>query len=191
MKMASLEENVKSYRLELAKNPQSKNFVALSEACRQLGFLDEAISVARSGLAYHPHYALGKLALARALFDNSDSDEARKHLEEFLRISDGNLSAMKLLAQIYFVQTNSEKCIPLLKRILQLDPADEVSASQLAELQERSNTLTIKSSTLATLYKDQGHTEVASAMLSELSSNSDLDFLKQMLKQIDERRKVL
>jgi len=71
-----LEQSIKKYTEQLAQDPRSRVFVPLADAYRQLGRCEEAIAVAQEGLKNHPTYVSGKIALARAYFENGDADPA-------------------------------------------------------------------------------------------------------------------
>ena len=175
----ALELEIKKYTQQLAADPKSRAFVPLSEAYRKLGRYDESITVAREGVTHHPHYVSGKMALARALFENGDVKEAQELLESIAHLSPDNLLANRLLATIYVQQGEGAKAVPFLKQILSLDPSDARARTQLEEVEKKKEPAPAKppetsvpqsprTATLAELYRSQGHLEQALEIYQEL-----------------------
>lgn len=176
------ETEIKKYTETLAADPKSRVFVPLSDIYRKLGRYDEAIAIAKEGIVQHPHYMGGKMALARAYFENGDLDLAQGLLEEVLNFASDNLIANRLLSQIYLQQDRGDRAVPLLKRLRALDPNDSWVAKRLEQIQ----TTAVKApppalpveppppppalpepegatqtATLAALYRSQGHLDQA------------------------------
>ena len=136
----SLEELIRKYAEQLAADPKSRAFVPLSDAYRKLGRYEEAIAVAEEGIKHHPHYVGGKMALARARFENGDLDPARKILEEVVPLSPDNLLANRLLSEIYVRRKEEARAIPLLRQLLKIEPNDARAAAQLAAIEGKGTT---------------------------------------------------
>ncbi len=138
--MDSPEADIKKYTEQLAADPKSRAFVPLSDAYRRLGRYEEAISIAQDGVEKHPTYVAGKMALARALFENGDVDSAREHLSWVLSIAPDNLMASRLMAELD-----------------RLTPTPVVQAPAPT-----------KTETLAELYREQGHMKEAKAVYADV-----------------------
>jgi tetratricopeptide (TPR) repeat protein len=130
---------IKRYEDILAKEPGSYCFAQLSELYRKLGLLDDAIAVAQKGIAVHPDYAGGYMALGKACFDKGLKKEARESLERVVRVTPENLMAQKLLGQIYFESGETKRATETLHVIISLDPSDTESRISLESLQRTSS----------------------------------------------------
>jgi tetratricopeptide (TPR) repeat protein len=172
------EAEIKKHTEALAADPNSRAFVPLSDVYRKLGRYDEAIVVAREGLVRHPNYLGGKVALARALFENGDLAESGLLLEEVLNFAPDNLLANRLLAQVYLQAGAREKALPLLKRLQAVDPGDAWVAKELARpapeaprpkpAPAAAPKAPVRTATLAELYRSQGHDDQALEIYREL-----------------------
>src|SRR5690349_10581135 len=87
------------YLKKYQEDPTSRVFAPLAEAYRKAGLVDEAISICREGLKIHPHFASGRVALARALFDKRQYSEVAKELEPIIQDIPDNLVAQRLMAE--------------------------------------------------------------------------------------------
>jgi tetratricopeptide (TPR) repeat protein len=170
------EAEIKKYTEALAADPKSRVFVPLSDAYRKLGRYDEAILVAKDGLIHHPHYMGGKMALARAYFENGELDPAETLLDEVLNFAADNLLANRLLAQIHLQKDRKDRALPLLKQLQSMEPNDAWVVAQLAKISIPPGPVVqqaeppppppraaipapTQTATLAELYRSQGHTE--------------------------------
>lgn len=131
----ALESQINKYTEQLVTDPKSRVFVPLSDLYRKMGQYDEAIAVAQEGLKHHPHYVAGKMALARAHFENGDTDQAREILESVHRTSPDNILANRILSEVYLQAGEKQLALPLLKQLVALDPNDSKSKELLSSLQ--------------------------------------------------------
>jgi tetratricopeptide (TPR) repeat protein len=92
---------IEELRRRVQKDPASIAFAQLAEEHRRAGDFDEAIQVARTGLAQHPGYLSARVTLGRALLEIGQYDEARSELEQVLRAAPDNLAAIRALAEIH------------------------------------------------------------------------------------------
>src|SRR5262245_17462535 len=129
-----LESEIRKYTEQLAHDPGSRVFVPLSDIYRKMGRYDEAIAVAQDGLKHQPHYIGGKVALARAQFENGDLEPARALFEEVLHLAPDNLIANRLLSEVYLQTGQGPKAVPFLRKLIAIDPQDRRAAEQLASL---------------------------------------------------------
>ncbi|MFH1263801.1 MAG: tetratricopeptide repeat protein [Pseudomonadota bacterium] len=175
------EAEIRKHTEAIANDPKSRAFVPLSDIYRKLGRYDEAIAVARDGLARHPNYLGAKVALARAYFENGDYDLARGFFEEVLNFAPDNLIANRLLAQIHIQEGSADRAAGLLKQLIALAPSDPWVAQQLAKLSAPQPKVApvskpteaappAETATLANLYRSQGHLEEALAIYRRLSA---------------------
>ena len=67
---------------KLVEDPNSRVFAPLAEAYRKSGMLDEAIQVCLEGLKIHPTYISGRVALARAYYEEKMLGEAKEEFEK-------------------------------------------------------------------------------------------------------------
>ncbi|MRR53559.1 MAG: tetratricopeptide repeat protein [Deltaproteobacteria bacterium] len=128
--------DIKKYEDNLTKDPNSYCFAPLSELYRKLGLLDDAVAVAKQGIATHPLYVGGFMALGRALYEKGSRDEAKAALEKVVLATPENLLAQRILSQIYQEEGN----LPAAERALQLlvtfNPEDTESSIALEVLQK-------------------------------------------------------
>jgi len=84
------------------------------------GRLQEALELMRAAARMQPSW-LTLLTLANAEYRQSRFDDARRHLEELLARSPGNLEGLKTLAQIELLR-NPERAVALLREAAKSDP---------------------------------------------------------------------
>jgi len=127
---ASFWAGIKKYEDILSRDPQAYSFAPLADIYRKLGLLEEAIAIARRGVALHPDFASGQMSLAVACLENNMVDEARKALEVVVRVTPENLDAQRKLAGVYASAGNAAAAERCLQIIADLDPdaSREVSA---------------------------------------------------------------
>ena len=117
-------EFVERYQIILEKDPESRVFAPLSEAYRKMGLLDQAIEVSRKGVGFHPNFASGRVALARALMEKESFTESIEHLKEATKLSPENLLAHKLLAKVLIQNRQPAEALKAYKMALFLNPTD-------------------------------------------------------------------
>lgn len=119
------------FREILAREPSSVVFAPLSEAYRKRGMLTQAIEVCIRGLAHHPNFLSGRVALARALYDAGDVVKARQEAETVIQSAPENLAALRLLALICRDQGDREGLKRTLGAMASLDPSDQEAQDEL------------------------------------------------------------
>jgi len=119
---ASFWAGIKKFEDILSRNPQAYSFAPLADIYRKLGLLEEAIAIARRGVALHPDFAAGQMSLAVACLENNMVDEARKALEVVVRVTPENLDAQKKLAGIYAAAGNAAAAEQCLRIVADLEP---------------------------------------------------------------------
>jgi tetratricopeptide (TPR) repeat protein len=118
-------------------DPTSRVFAPLAEAYRKAGLVGEAIEIAREGLRVHPHFVGGRVALARALFDNQNFDEVVQELSAVVQDAPDNLVAQRLLAESCLVLGRVAEALGAYKMLLFFSPHDPETAQIVQELESQ------------------------------------------------------
>ena len=87
-------------RRRVKQDPASLAFAQLAEEYRRLGEFEEAVHVARAGLAMHPTYFSARVTLGRALLQLARLGDARRELEFVLKAAPEHLAAARALDEI-------------------------------------------------------------------------------------------
>ena len=126
-KMSSVkgEDEVARYRELLRRDPHSRVFAPLAEAYRREGRLEEALALALDGVAHHPSYAGGRLALGRVFLDLGRVREAAGQFDVAIAASPGGASAWRLLGEARSRLRDRSAAFEAFARALALDPLDE------------------------------------------------------------------
>ena len=124
-----------SYLKRYQEDPTSRVFAPLAEAYRKAGLLEEAVEIAREGLRNHPHFIGGRVALARALFDQKDYDGVIGELAPVIQDAPDNLAAQKLLAESFLIQGRIAEALGCYKMVLYYSPQDPEVARLVEELE--------------------------------------------------------
>jgi tetratricopeptide (TPR) repeat protein len=119
---ASFWAGIKKYEDILARDPHAYSFAPLAEIYRKLDLPDEALRIARRGVALHPEFAAGQMVLACASLDKSLTEEAKQALEAVVRITPENLVAQQLLADLYLSAGDAAAADRCLQIIADLNP---------------------------------------------------------------------
>ena len=125
------------YLKKYQEDPSSRVFAPLAEAYRKAGLLDEAIEICRDGLRLHPHFLGGRVALARALYDQGNFAEVVKELEPVVLDAPDNLVAQKLLADSYLILGKVAQALSAFKVLLFFIPQDREIAQLVQEIESK------------------------------------------------------
>ncbi|MDR3608019.1 MAG: hypothetical protein P4M08_11645 [Oligoflexia bacterium] len=125
------------YLRRYQEDPTSRVFAPLAEAYRKSGLIDEAIEIAREGLAIHPGFIGGRVALARALFDKKNYQEVADELAPVVRDVPDNLVAQRLIAESYLMLGRVAEALSAYKMLLYFSPSDPETAKLVQELEEQ------------------------------------------------------
>lgn len=117
-------------------DPTSRIFAPLAEAYRKMGLLDEAVSICKEGLALHPHFVGGQVALARAYFDLKQYQRVYDLVIKIVQLAPDNIIAQRLLADSSMALGKIEEALLALKAILYLSPFDSDVATLIADIEE-------------------------------------------------------
>lgn len=124
-----------TYLKKYQADPTSRVFAPLAEAYRKAGLLEEAIDIAREGLKIHPGFTGGRVALARALFDQKKYSEVISELGQVVQDAPDNLVAQRLLAESYLIEGRVAEALSAYKMLLFFSPADAETAKIVQELE--------------------------------------------------------
>ncbi len=125
------------YLRRYQEEPASRVFAPLAEAYRKAGLLKEAIEIARDGCRIHPHFIGGRVALARALFDQGSFAEVVKELEPVIMDAPDNIVAQKLLAESYLILGKVAQSLIAYKTLLFLIPNDPEIPKLVQEIESK------------------------------------------------------
>lgn len=124
-----------TYLKKFQDDPSSRVFAPLAEAYRKAGLVDQAIKVAREGLAVHPHFVGGRVALARALFDKQMFQEVIGELSPIAQDIPDNLVAQRLLGESYLILGKLAEALGAYKMLLYFCPQDREVIQMVQELE--------------------------------------------------------
>lgn len=122
--MSSDNPRILELRRRVQADPASIAFAQLAEECRRSGDNDEAVGIARAGLAHHPDYLSARVTLSRALVELGRLDEASTELDIVLKSAPDNLPANRAMAEIHQQRGQMKEALELYKRALQLAKYD-------------------------------------------------------------------
>jgi Flp pilus assembly protein TadD len=123
-------------RRRIEKDPASIAFAQLAEEYRRLGRHQDAIDICRNGLARHPSYLSARVTLGRALLQMDSLEEARQEFEHVLKEAPQNLSALKILGDIYSRLGDVSQALARYQAALLLAPNDPEVERKAAEMRD-------------------------------------------------------
>ena len=135
--MTEITSDIERYNKLLQRDPDSRVFAPLAEAYRKAGRLEEALETARGGVARHPAYASGRVALARAQLSLSQYDEAAGELEQAVAYAPENALAHRLLGEARRGLGECEAAFEAFARALALNPEDAEARQAMAILEKQ------------------------------------------------------
>lgn len=188
----------------LRKDPHSTTFVPLSDAYRNLGMLEDAISVAQSGIEALPFFGPGYVVLGRAQMQCGELDNAALSFDKALEIDPDSVVALKSMAKLCVIQGDKERACRLLARAVALSPEDPVLANLHKSLQPAceasSNSVCegtgiskdsedqslFATATVADLYVRQGYLDKARNIYQELlQAHPDDETFRERIAYVD------
>ncbi len=194
---------INELKKKLEENSESLVFAPLADAYRKQGKLDEALSVCKSGLEKHPHYASARVVLGRIYMEQGKTEEASREFALVLENDPENFTAHTLIGDLCMQKKDFQAAIEEYQKVLTLNPDDETVPILLKEAIEKaagenkgSALRTTRTSpvpekkvapkestaslTLASLYFKQGHLDKAIDVYQELLAG---DPQNQILRQ--------
>lgn len=126
---------VERLQLLYQKSPQSRVFAPLSEAYLSLGLKEEALQMAKEGVSQHPHFAGGRVALAKILLDLDLIEEAVPHLQAAVEQEPENILALSLLADHQLKLKRPKQALQNYKMLLFLNPQNKKAQRAVQRLE--------------------------------------------------------
>jgi tetratricopeptide (TPR) repeat protein len=134
VQMTDPKDDILRYQELLGRDPRSRVFAPLAEACRKAGLLDQALAIAREGVAHHPNYAGGRVALGRVLMALGRFTEAEAELARAVRAAPGGALGFRLLGEARARMGDRDGAFEAFARALALNPDDEDARRGVMEL---------------------------------------------------------
>jgi len=113
----------------LSENPESMLFARLADYYLESQRVDEAIRVCEDGIKKHPYYATGHFVLGKSYLANKMYEQAEKEFKRVLLFDPKFLAAHKMYGDLMKEIGWENTCEMSYKKILQIDPLDEVARS--------------------------------------------------------------
>jgi predicted Zn-dependent protease len=132
---ASFWADIKACEEQLAANPHSFCFARLAEIYLKVGLVDDALHVARQGVARHPSYVAGQRALALACHARGLTEECRVALERVTTAVPEDLDAQKMLGRLYVEAGNDGAAVGALRTALEFHAGDVESRVELEAIE--------------------------------------------------------
>jgi tetratricopeptide (TPR) repeat protein len=133
---ASFWADIKYYEEQLARNPDSFLFARLSDAFLKLNLVDDALHVARQGVAKYPAYVAGQRALALACHAKGLVDESRQVLEAVAAAVPEDMEIQKLLGKLYRAFGDRDGARRVCRVLLDFYPDDAECREELKSLDQ-------------------------------------------------------
>lgn len=119
-----LDRQIEIFSRRLAQDPHSRVFAPLADLLRQAGRWEDALELVDDGLGRHPDYVSALVIKGRTLMDAGRVAEARQVLGCVLEVDGENIVVLRLLTEDARSRRAWEEAIPLLERLVVLDPDD-------------------------------------------------------------------
>ncbi|HYE89353.1 MAG TPA: tetratricopeptide repeat protein [Vicinamibacterales bacterium] len=129
------DSRIAELRRRVQEDPASIAFAPLAEEYRRAGATDEAISVCRAGLQYHPDYLSARVTLARALIELDRHDEAEVELNTVLKTAHDNLPATRALAEVFQRRGQLARALAYYRKALDLAKFDPDIAHEVERIE--------------------------------------------------------
>ena len=113
---------IEKYQQILARDPQSQVFAPLAEAYREMGMLQEAEKVARSGVQRHPNFVGGLVTLAKIFKDQQKYHEGLSLAKRSAELAPQNLLAHQISGELHLALRQPKEALRAFKMVLFLNP---------------------------------------------------------------------
>ena len=172
----NLERKIDIFTQRLAQDPHSRVFAPLADLLRQAGRCDDALELLDDGLGRHPEYVTALVIKGCTLLDAGRVDQARQVMACALELDAENFVVLRLLTEDARSRHAWEESIPLLEKLVVLDPDDGrwpgalTEAKQFAarDLPFGSEESSFATMTLVDIYLAQGYRGKALAALNQM-----------------------
>jgi tetratricopeptide (TPR) repeat protein len=174
----NLDRKIDIFTQRLAQDPHSRVFAPLADLLRQDGRWEDALELLEDGLGRHPEYVSALVIKGRTLLDAGRMDQARQALARVLELDAENFVVLRLLTEDARSRQAWEESIPLLEKLVVLDPDDDRWPGALAEAKQfaaRDLPTGFEGSSFATMtlvdiYLAQGYRDRALAALNQMAA---------------------
>ncbi|RKX65577.1 hypothetical protein DRP44_06065 [candidate division TA06 bacterium] len=131
-------EFISDLKERIEKDPSSILFAKLGDLLRQNNEYEEAVKVIKKGLKHHPDYPTAHYILAKCYAELNWVDDAIFELTETLRYDRENISAMELLASLFFKKGNLKKALKIYNELVILNPTKRNEfESTISDIEEK------------------------------------------------------
>jgi tetratricopeptide (TPR) repeat protein len=128
-------EFIERYQRMYAADPRSQVFALLGDAYRKIGKLDQALTVIKEGLKYHPNMASAHLVLGRIYLDRREVQKSLGPLQEATRMAPENILAHQYLAESYLKLKRPKDALNAYKLIMLINPTDAIATTAIKKLE--------------------------------------------------------
>ncbi len=133
--MQSYASEIDWLKSKVSENSASMLYPRLADRYLQINEHERAIEYAEKGVLLHPHYATARFIMAKCYYNNSQFDEANKHLKEALAVDPEHLGALNLQCELLKRLGDLEKVKENYNLMLDIDPFNEDIHQKLYDLQ--------------------------------------------------------
>ncbi len=174
----NLEQKIEVFTMRLAQEPHSRVFAPLADLLRQAGQLEDALELLDDGLIRHPDYLSALVIKGRTLFDAGHVEQGRQVLARVLDRDPENFVVLRLMTEDARSRQAWEESIPLLEKLVVLDPDDDrwpgalTEARKFAERDLSAGPVdsSFATMTLVDIYLAQGYRAKALAALTQMAA---------------------
>ena len=172
----NLDQEIEIFSGRLAQDPYSRVFAPLADLLRLAGRFEDALELLDDGLGRHPEYLSALVIKGRTLLDSGRVDQARQVLARVLEQDPENFIVLRLVTEDARSRRAWDESIPLLEKLVVLDPDDErwpgalSEARQFAARDQSAGPVdsSFATMTLVDIYLAQGYRTKALAALNQM-----------------------
>ncbi len=128
------EDEIEELQKELQLNPKSPQFVRLAELYLLREMNDEAESLVKQSLKFHPRSISGLILLGRIFKLKKQHNDALKPLTEAIQLASENWRAWLELAETHLALKNGKLALNAFKKVLFLNPTHPLARRAVAKL---------------------------------------------------------
>lgn len=129
------EDEIRELQKELQQNPKSVQFARLAEMYLSRDMTDEAESLVRQGLKFHPRSTSGLILLGRLLKLKKQTENAIAPLTEATHLAPDNWRAWLELAEAQLELKNGKQALTAFKKVLFFNPTQPLARRAVAKLE--------------------------------------------------------
>ncbi len=135
--MVVLAKQIARYRELLLKDPESRVYVPLADLLQQNGEFEEALVLLEDGLSRNPGHQAAMVVLGYTLLRAGRPDHGVKVLQRVLDLSPDNFVVLRALVKNFLLRDAFTHALPLLERLVELEPEQEEWPKLLGDVRER------------------------------------------------------